>query len=147
MAFDSKYFTGNDSGSYFTENSNLYKSAQGLTVGEELGFGNNPLSSTQKALMHGFQTLMIGFGSPGSGRAQEGIGNIDRISQQQLDATSEMLRLNKMNFISHAPFDLDLMGISGGEGKAQEVSSEKREENLRIFEKVISNTDIMAQKA
>lgn len=147
MAFDSKYFTGNDSSSYFTENSNMYKSSQGLTIGEELGMGNSPLSSTTKAIQHGFQTLMIGFGSAGGGRGNEGIGNIDRISQGQLDATAEMLRLNKMNFISHAPFDLDLMGISGGDGKAQEISAEKREENLRIFEKVIANTDSMAKKA
>jgi Xylose isomerase-like TIM barrel len=147
MAFDSKYFTGNDSNSYFTENSNLYKSSQGLTIGEELGFGNNPLSSIKKSVEHGFQTLMIGFGAPGQGRGNEGIGNMDRISQQQLDASAEMLRLNKMNFISHAPFDLDLMGISGEAGKAQEISAEKREENLRVFKKVIANTDSIAKKA
>jgi len=146
MVFDAKYFTGSDSSSYLTENSKLFSSSQGILVGEELGFGNNPLSSTQKALMHGFQTVMIGMVSPGGGKAQEGIGNIDRISQQQMDATAEMLRLNKMNFITHGPI-IDLLGISGGEGKEQGISSQRREESVRMFEKTIENTDRMAQNA
>ena len=146
MAFDSKYFTGTDSSSYFTENSNLYKSSQGLTIGDESGMGNSPLSSTTKAIQHGFQTLMILMNQPGAGRGAEGIGNVDRISQQQLDATAEMLRLNKMNFITHGPI-IDLLGFGGEENKESVISAEKRDENARIFEKVIENTDKMAQKA
>ncbi|MDD5499996.1 MAG: TIM barrel protein, partial [Candidatus Nanoarchaeia archaeon] len=146
MAFDSKYFTGTDSSSYFTESSKMHQSSQGFTIGEDLGFGANPLSSASKAIQHGFQTVMMGMDAPGQGRGQEGLRNIDRISPQQLDATAEMLRLNKMNFITHGPL-VDLLGVGGESGKEQGISSQVREENLRLFEKTIENTDKMAQQA
>ena len=64
MAFDSKYFTGTDSNSYFTEQSKKYSSATGLTIGEEPGIGLGPLAATNKAIMR-FQTVMMVMRLPG----------------------------------------------------------------------------------
>lgn len=149
MAFDSKYFTGSDSDSYFTESSKQYSAASGMIIGEETGVGRGPFESAKIAAQHGFQTFMFGMHNPGApalGR-EDMPRALDIISDQQLDATGEMLRLNKMNFSIHGPI-IDLLGFSSNQEKAQAgFSAKEREENVRIFEKVIQNTDRISQNA
>jgi hypothetical protein len=148
MAFDSKYFTGTDSDSYFTEQSKSYLSATGLTVGEEPGIGFGPLAATQKAIMHGFQTVMMVMHPPeGSPFGREDRARqIDLISKQQLEATGEMININKMNFAVHGPI-IDVLGYKGESGKEGIFSGEQREENLKTFKRVIENADKIAVKA
>ncbi len=148
MAFDSKYFTGTDSNSYFTEQSKGYLSATGLTIGEEPGIGFGPLAATQKAIMHGFQTVMMVMHPPGSspfGR-EDRARQIDLVSKQQLEATGEMININKMNFAVHGPI-IDVLGYKGEEGKDGIFSGEQREENFKTFKRVIENADKIAVKA
>jgi sugar phosphate isomerase/epimerase len=148
MAFDSKYFTGTDSNSYFTEQSKGYLSATGLTIGEEPGIGFGPLAATQKAIMHGFQTVMMVMHPPSGslfGR-EDRARQIDLVSKQQLEATGEMININKMNFAVHGPI-IDVLGYKGEEGKEGIFSGEQREENFKTFKKVIENVDKIAVKA